>query len=90
MTGSARPLIAWASFLLAVLCLVAGICTGFRANSLLFLAVGALLTAAWAVGMFSAAWWLADEDTSRRLSAVDEEIDFIDSVIADVEQVGRR
>lgn len=89
MTGSARPLIAWAAFLLTLLCVVLAVVT-MRANGLLLLGTVFLAIGVWATGAYRWSWWCADDETSRRLTAVDEELDFIDSVITDVEQLDRR
>lgn len=55
-TGSARPLIAWASVLLTVLCVVAAFLTG-RANGVLVLALLFAATFAWSVGAFTRGFW---------------------------------
>ena len=56
MTGSARPLIAWAALLLAVLCVVVAFVT-MRANGVLILATLFVLVFTWAVGGFRRDFW---------------------------------
>ena len=89
MTGSARPLIAWIALLFTVLCVVIAVVT-MRANGVLILAGVFLAVWVWAIGAHRWSFWFADEEMSGRLGAVDEQIDFADSVMADVERLGRR
>lgn len=88
-TGTARPLIAWVAFTLTVLCVVLAIIAG-RANGLLVLATLFLFTGIWAIGAFRATWWVADPATSRRLDTLDAELDFIESVQADLATLTRK
>jgi len=54
--GSARPVIAWASFVLTLLCVVLAVLAGV-ANGLLLLATIFAATFAWSVGCFNRAYW---------------------------------
>lgn len=83
MTGSARPLIAWAALLLTLLFVVLAVVAG-RANGLLVLATVFAGVFVWALGAHRASWWVADEEASRRYDAIDAEIDFVDSVLSDI------
>lgn len=56
MTGSARPLIAWVSLLLTLLCVVLAVVVG-RANGLLILALFFTAVFTWAVGGFTRQFW---------------------------------
>lgn len=56
MTGSARPLIAWAAFLLTFLCVV-GAVVSMRANGLLVLALLFTVVFTWAIGGFTRGFW---------------------------------
>lgn len=87
MIGSARPLIAWASALLVLLCVTIAVVT-WRANGVLILAVCFLSVFAWSVDAFSPAAWFADEETSRRLETVDQELDFIEDVRIELQRLG--
>lgn len=57
MTGSARPLIAWAALVLTLLCVVLAVVVG-RANGLLVLATVFAVVFAWAVGAFTRWFWV--------------------------------
>lgn len=57
MTGSARPLIAWVSLLLALLCVLLAFLAGID-NGLLVLATVFAVIFAWAVGAFTRAFWV--------------------------------
>ncbi|MBS1674451.1 MAG: hypothetical protein JSS74_10850 [Actinobacteria bacterium] len=63
--------------------------TGLR-NGVLVIGTVSLGVAIWATGAWRWSWWCADEVTSRRLGAVDRELDFIESVNADIDSLNRR
>lgn len=73
----------WSSALLTLLCVACALVSGVW-NSLLILALVFLLVHWWAVGAFTWAYWCADADTSARLAAVDEQLDFEEAVIGDL------
>ncbi|UGS27616.1 hypothetical protein K8F61_05350 [Microbacterium resistens] len=60
-TGSARPLIAWVSLLLTLLCLVLAL-VGMRANGLLLLATVFAVVLVWAVGGFRSDFWAGRDE----------------------------
>ncbi len=70
--GSARPVIAAASFLLTLLCVVLAVFAGV-ANGLLVLATIFAAVFAWAVGAFRRGFWVAIDpyDSSSRLDDLD-------------------
>lgn len=78
-----HPRIAWVAALVTVACVAAAVVT-MRANGLLILAMAGLAVFVWAVGAHHRDWWFEDDDTSRRLAAVDAELDFIESVRGDL------
>lgn len=55
-TESARPLIAWAALLLALICVAAAFATGMR-NGVLVLGTVFAVVFIWAVGGFTRAFW---------------------------------
>lgn len=80
MTGSAMPLIRWASGLLTLLCVVLAVITGV-ANGLLVLATIFAAVFAWANGAFTSGFWVAE---------MPDELDFIESVQADINTLDKR
>lgn len=71
--GTARALILHASVLLAAVCVVITVVT-LKANGVLVLGTIFAAVALWAAGVFRVSSWIEDEETSRRLSAVDADL----------------
>lgn len=84
-----RRVVAWTAAVLALFCVVLAVAT-MRANGLLVLATLLAVVHAWAVGALRASFWVADAETSARLTAADEDIDRVESAVADIRALGRR
>ena len=76
-----RTLLQVVSFALWAACLVVTWATGV-VNGVAVLMVLFLVVFLWSCGAFSRAFWVADDVTSERLTVVDEQVRFIESVRA--------
>lgn len=73
----------YAAGMVAVLCLVITFVT-LTVDGVTVLGTLAFGVWLWTFGVFTRDFWIADAETSARLSAVDESLDFEESVLGDL------
>lgn len=78
--------IRYAAGLVAVVCWVIVLIT-LTVDAVAILGTVAVAVWLWTFGVFTWAFWFGDAETSARLAVVDEQIDFAESVEADIASI---
>ena len=80
--------IRYAAGMIAVLCWAITFIT-LTVDAVAILGTLAVAAWLWTFGVFTVAFWVGDSETNDRLAAVDDSLDFEESVLGDLDSIDR-